>query len=259
MKLAKLVISSLFVFPVFCQADGAGTPNIEIASPESDSTNYLSDRLKFSIDIDGIVVNTTKRPYSGRPACIPAFTTLKGKVKLRIDDAISPAFEVTNVPEIIGSPAENHCSPANSVKLGDIVAIDSSVISSFNPDRYGLTYGTLLVPYKYHLGGDKNFSSGTSLGGYIGFRQDKSGKTGLAMQYIGFLGASSIAVPTNADGQASTQNVTGVSYGFGIIGTVKSDFNIGLVLGWDRVGKSTTYANDGKMWIAISLGFDFSK
>ena len=60
------------------------------------------------------------------------------------------------------------------------------------------------------------------------------------------------------DGKPVTQELTGVSYGIGILGTVKQNFHMGLVLGADRVNKSSGYVNNGKPWLAASLGFNFS-
>jgi hypothetical protein len=34
---------------------------------------------------------------------------------------------------------------------------------------------------------------------------------------------------------------------------------MGLVIGADRVSKSARYADNGKMWLAVSLGFDFGR
>jgi hypothetical protein len=43
---------------------------------------------------------------------------------------------------------------------------------------------------------------------------------------------------------------------------VKDSFQLGLVLGWDRVGRSANFANNGKLWLAgwlaVSLGYAFS-
>jgi len=114
------------------------------------------------------------------------------------------------------------------------------------------------VPYKMQLKGDRGTSGSASLGGYLGFRQDRSGITGLALQYVFFAGAASIPVVQNVDGQAVSQDVTGLSYGVALLGTVKDTFQLGLVIGADRVNRNVKYANNNKPWLAFSLGFDFS-
>jgi hypothetical protein len=43
-----------------------------------------------------------------------------------------------------------------------------------------------------------------------------------------------------------------------LLGTVKDTFQLGVVLGADRVNRNVRYVNNNKPWIAFSLGFDFS-
>lgn len=224
-----------------------------VASPPSDKTNYLSDRIKFQFSTYVARVDMTAAGKPVTAACAPAFTTLRGIGVLKVADQVQPAFVVASVPAQAGS-----CTAANTVKVDDVVIVKQDDITSTPPDRYGLTYGTLLVPFKYQLRGDKSFTGQSSLGGYIGFRQDRSGLTGLALQYVGFLGGASVPVQQTVDGKSVTQQIAGVSYGLGLIGTVKENFQMGVILGADRVSKNAGYVNNGKPWVAVSLGFAFS-
>ena len=195
-------------------------------------------------------MTTENKPLSA--ACVPAFTTLRGIGTLKVGGDTWPAFIVTNVNSKPGCPA------GISVKDDDVVVVKQEDIIGTPPDRYGLTYGALLVPYKYHLTGSKSFTSSASVGGYAGFRQDKTGLIGVALQYIVFLGASSIPVAQTSNGQSTTQNMAGVSYGVGILGTIKEKFNMGVVFGADRVNSNAGYENNGKPWIAVEIGYAFS-
>lgn len=247
----------------------------------SDRNNYLGDKIKFPFAMAVRRVDLTKPTGNVDAACAPAFTTLQGIGKLSINadnkTAQVAAFVVTFVPDDAAtekagpapatSPAAAAPQPqrtarcatgASRVRTEDIVVVDDAMLTGTPPDRYGLTYGALLVPYKYQLKGDRSFGSKAAVGGYLGFRQDKSGITGLALQYVGFLGVASVPVTQTVDGKPVTQELTGVSYGLGLLGTVKGEFQMGLVIGADRVSKSSGYINNGKPWVAISLGFGFS-
>jgi len=227
-----------------------------VAAPGSDKTNYLGDKIKFQYDKFVSKVDMTTEPKAVSAACLPAFSTLRGIGTLKIvgNADTQPGFVVTNV----GSDG-NRCDPSKTVKQGDIVVVSQADIDGTPPDRYGLTYGGLLVPYKYHAAGSKSFTGNTSVGGYIGWRQDRSGMTGLALQYVLFLGAASIPVTqTSAAGQSTTQNMSGVSYGVGILGTVKGAFHMGFVVGADRVNKNAGYEDNGKTWVAVEIGYAFS-
>jgi hypothetical protein len=231
----------------------SGAASAAAASPPSDKTNYLSDRVKFQFATYVARVDMTSANKTVTDACAPAFTTLRGIGVLKFADQVQPAFVVASVPAQAGP-----CTAANIVKADDVVLIKQDDITGTPPDRYGLTYGTLLVPFKYQLSGDKSFAGRSSLGGYMGYRQDRSGLTGLAVQYVAFLGGASVPVQQTVDGKTVTQEITGVSYGLGLIGTIKENFQMGVILGADRVSKNAGYVNNGKPWLAVSLGFAFS-
>jgi hypothetical protein len=229
------------------------------AAPPSDQTNYIGDQVIFHFAISASRVDMTqeKRPVSA--VCLPAHTRLRGIGNLKIDNDTAPAFTVVFVPSAAVPDKKDQCTaPAQSVGAGDVVVIKQDDLTSTPPDRYGLTYGTLLVPFKYHFVGDKSFSAESSVGGYLGWRQDRTGFTGLALQYVVFLGATSISVLQTTNGSTNSQNMTGVSYGLGLLGTVKGNFHMGIVIGADRVNSSANYANNGKLWGAVSLGYAFS-
>lgn len=243
----------------------ASAAPITIVAPASDKNNYLSDRITFQFATFVRRIDMTTEQKTAAAGCAPAGTSFKGIGTGQVNGTggASPLFIITFVPTVEvenkRSAGLSRCTnEAIRVKEGDVVLVQQNDIRVTPPDRFGLTYGTLLVPFKYHFRGDKDFTGGASLGGYLGFRQDRSGVTGLALQYVGFLGAANVAVPQTVNGVSTTQNMTGVSYGLGIIGTVKDAFHMGVVIGADRVNSSANFKDNGKAWLAISVGFDFS-
>ncbi|MFZ6723371.1 hypothetical protein [Undibacterium sp. Ji49W] len=227
---------------------------------DNDASNYMGDRIKSGYTRSAYKVDMTSNSKDAALACVPQFFTLRGIGKINVklnqakDSQLESAFVVTN-----DTPTDNDTSlckdKSKIVKLGEVVVFPSPDLVTLPPDRYGLTYGTLMVPYKYHVG-SKNFSGGTSVGGYMGYRQEKSG-LGLGLQFVGFVGAGQIPVTQSVNGQDKTQNLTGLSYGLGIIGTVKDKFHMGFILGADRVNTDAGYKDNGKPWIAIELGYAF--
>jgi hypothetical protein len=117
--------------------------------------------------------------------------------------------------------------------------------------RTGMTYGALVVPYKYHLTGQRDFTGGASLGGYLGYRLETTKYVGFTLTPVAFLGGSNISV--------GAQNLAGLSYGLGLIGTFKGTFQAGAVIGWDQVGKSAGYQYNGKPWLAVEIGYSFAQ
>ncbi|MFZ6769971.1 hypothetical protein ACO0LM_23195 [Undibacterium sp. Di26W] len=233
---------------------------VAFPSPASDNDDYLGDRIKYGYSRSAYKVDMLSDKKTLTLVCVPQYFTLKGIGKLSVkldpakDSKLENAFVVTGVEsKKIDSKL---CEGTTTIALGEVVVFSQNETASTPPDRYGLTYGTLMVPYKYHVG-SKNFSGGTSVGGYLGYRQEKSG-LGLGLQWVGFVGAGQIPVTQSVNGQDKTQNLTGFSYGLGILGTVKDKFHMGFILGADRVNTDAGYKDNGKPWIAIEVGYAFS-
>jgi hypothetical protein len=150
--------------------------------------------------------------------------------------------------------------PLSRVALsGDAVLnIPKATIDQTPPNRSGLCYGALLVPYKYHFTGSKEFNTNTTVAPYMGYRIDKE-TLGRSLELILFTGAADISVPQTTNGQTTTQTLAGFSYGGGIIGKLKDSFQYGIVIGADRVSANANYNDNGKPWIAIEIGYSFSQ
>jgi len=231
---------------------------VSFPSPASDNDDYLGDRIKYGYTRSAYKVDMISDKKTLTLVCVPQYFTLRGIGKLSVkldstkDSKPENAFVVTGVRS--DKVDKSLCKDSATIALGEVVVFSSYEIESTPPNRYGLTYGTLMVPYKYHFG-SKNFSSSTSVGGYLGFRQENSL---IGLQWIGFMGVGQIPVTQNVNGEDKTQNLTGVSYGIGLLGTVKDKFHMGVILGADRVNPGSGYKDNGKPWIAVELGYAFS-
>jgi hypothetical protein len=245
------VITSFFVSAlVQAQSPTPAIPN--------DDTNYLSDRMETTVAVSVLKVDLTAEDRSIVAACVPAKTSLRGIGTYNIKGKIQPLFRVFEIPsqDSEGAKMFKKCATEKQVALGDIVSFLDQELAAIPASRFGITYGALLVPFKYQLKGDQEIGGNTSLGGYVGYRQSRM-FMGVELKYIGFLGATKVSVSQTNNGQTTELPLAGVSYGVGVIGTLKNSFQMGLVLGADRVSKSAGYKNNGKPWIAISLGYDF--
>lgn len=276
----RMFVACLLIAPYtssVAQDDALANATIQFATPDNDDDNYISDRLSFPVGIWVTRINLTTRAEPLDETCAPAGTQLRGigvrNVKLagdaepiettlflveKIGKNLNPVGHLKNLFTEV--EVSQHCGDSSSPALerGQVVLLRHDRIESLNPVRKGLTYGALIVPYKYHRSGEKGFTGGTSLGGYLGYRVDRTGFTGFETNFIGFFGGASIAVPETVDGETSLSNRAGVSYGVGILATIKDEFQIGLVVGRDRVDSAADYVRNGRTWVALSLGYEFS-
>lgn len=227
---------------------------VKFVTPNNDLANYKGDEVKFPVTLN---TRTVKLGGSQAPkdACLRRGTSLKnvgkGLVAVGKDkkDEEHALFEVADEGE-----ADAQCDDTQRAKLGEIVAIHPTVLTGLRHDRKGWSFGTLTVPYKHQISGDRSLSGGASLGGYLGRRVPF---LGISTQAIAFAGVTKVDVPTTKDGKPATDQLAGLSLGVGLLGTVKDSFQLGVVVGVDRVAKSAGYVNNGKPWVSLSLGYAF--
>jgi len=250
----KNIVLYFIVLSIFALSQIANATEIP-----NDNNNYLGDKISFPVNI---TVKDNNKEY-----CIPAGTTLWGlgaadtnggiyvymkKTPKKNCDGLS-ITDSTPVPKTDSTPLAKTVAPINS-KL----SIDKATLTNPLPNRFGLTYGALVVPFKYHLAGSKEFKGESAIGPYLGYRFDEN-SYGFGVKAILFAGGSTVAVSQTVDGNKTTQSLACFSYGLGFIGQIKNDFQLGIIFGSDRVGESAKYEDNGKVWVAVALGFSFSK
>lgn len=259
----------------------------------SDKANYVGDRISFSRDMI-VEVEAADQSVQGK-ACLPRKWLLRGGNAYTANSANNngtpetgtrltllkppgtPLFSLGGdsrgrAPKSDESPGCTNDVPdtfdkakAVAVAKGTVIRVTSQQLQDNPPDRLGLAFGVLTVPFKYHLTGAKDFTGSASVGPYFGYRTDNEGY-GYGITFITFLAASNISVPeqvtttTGSNTQSNapaTHNLFGVSYGVGAIATIKGSFQAGLVIGADRVSTSENYQYNGKAWLAVEIGYDF--
>jgi hypothetical protein len=279
-------------------APAASTPDFSVkyvTQVASDAENYLGDRIKFSVTVHAKRVHVGSSTLAPTDVCIPAGSSLRGQGKMTAregaDEVTYDVFSLGAVesgePECAKSPPSTNrqekaacqaaiqqaadalkqaCNDVAVVAMTDTVAIRAAVLKKTPPNRHGWAFGTLLVPFKYQLRGDRSTSGGATLGGYVGYR---SALLGTSWQTIVFAGPTKVEVAVTTPAKAATattpaveaktdlQSLAGLSYGAGFLGSIKESFKWGLVFGADQVSRSANYVNNGKLWISLSLGYEF--
>lgn len=127
--------------------------------------------------------------------------------------------------------------------------INAEILNRFDTSGSGIDTGILLAPYKLYFD-DQSLAGATSIGPYIGWRNDWTGFSGTAVITAG-LGVVPVANGT------TTTNIASFSVAFGeVINIVKTDFQMGLLIGIDWTGDKQ-FIHEGKPWFAISFGTTF--
>lgn len=147
-------------------------------------------------------------------------------------------------------------------------ATDAAVMKS-GALRYGWTWGALTMPYKYYPG-TKTFTSSAPIGMYIGRRYGQAGAgfTLALAATISSVKADTVDPDVLTDGKPTitgTTNAAALSWAAGAMWDLTKapggrPFKAGVFVGADRVNadKSVSYRENGKPWVAIQIGYDFT-
>ena len=159
------------------------------------------------------------------------------------------------------------------------ISMDTLASNANPPNRYGFTYGALVVPFKFELTGKKEFKGSASLGPYMGYRLgfESSGiELALPVLFAGISNVSAAKTTTTTNSattttpatttttasstdKTSTSDLAAFSYGAGVIGILKQTFQFGAVVGFDHAGSGQGFKYNDKPWLAVEIGFQFSQ
>jgi hypothetical protein len=128
-------------------------------------------------------------------------------------------------------------------------------LDKYSNQRYGFTYGGLVVPNKIIIV-DRSFSQSTSLMPYVGYKGWSSWGTAAVVLAagLGTASASTQQASGSTTSSSSTSTKATFSVGVGSIWTFGSIFQFGVLLGVDTAGSRTGYKYQGKPWIGVTLG-----
>jgi hypothetical protein len=144
------------------------------------------------------------------------------------------------------------------VKSGPTYYLDTNDLSQYNFDRFGFTYGVVVVPNKVIIS-TREFVSSSSVLPYVGWEQWGPSWAGAVVLAAGVgTTPSTNTTATGATGSPPSNTNSGTKATFsvatGIVGTIGGVFKVGLLLGVDTAGSNIGYKYQGKPWIAVSLG-----
>jgi hypothetical protein len=238
MKLIKFIFQAFFILITVCVV-----PNSYAELP-NDQENYLGDAIRCLLDVKASTVTTIQtKTTEEKTICIPGLTRM---------EVIGQDNEGLIV--ILKSKAID-CLSKKELKSGGVgYRIKKDDLKNKGFMRVGITYGTLVLPFKYQLTGNQDFTGSSTVGGYVGYRWEWMHNLGTTLTPIVFAGASLIPVNETNENNSST---LGFSCGGGIIATLKGAFQMGVVFGIDRVGSNANYQYNDNGWVSLEIGYTF--
>lgn len=155
-------------------------------------------------------------------------------------------------PESVALTACPEEKRVNDVTLYSIKKVDLLV---YDFRRSGVTFGGLVVPFKYYIGGDKKISPSSSVAPYIGFR----GPAPFGLTFTPIISAGLGLVPVSNPGTDKTETKTALTAaaGFVLSSSKNQSFNAGLVIGKDYLSRDDRASDPtvSKAWFSVYLGY----
>ena len=267
----KLQTSISLFFIAACQvtqghaqttADGVNLPTpVDTYTYANSSGDFSGVRMAYPVQVYATVLDTSET------VCIPANFPLRGlglltanglHVKLRPESPADPVFDPNDFRDCDSDlPSKiDKLRPIKSV-IGKPLLVKQTDNTLYTPRSNGLTYGMLIVPFKYYVNGSRDFKGAGTIGPYAGWKLQSS-RLAAGLELVGFAGLSAVSAEKIVDGKPTSETLAAFGYGVAAIGRIRNNFQVGVVLGQDRVGKSSQYKDNGKWWLALSIGFPFS-
>jgi hypothetical protein len=155
-------------------------------------------------------------------------------------------------------PAEGAFKHEYEVQHSLEYKIDSAKLQDSVALTQGFDYGLLVLPFKYHFS-DQALTGEATLGGYAGYQLSWPGVAVTMPVLSAGLGVVNIVKQEGSSVTSSSAPSLTVAYGM-IINLSKSGlFQIGVISGFDWAGRGSQYKYEGKPWISVSFGTNFTK
>jgi len=222
----------------------------------------LSAPAALAFDSNGSLLKfpdavTEFKDAKGDKVCIPAGTVVRVINGTSADSVKVKIESLAKAKESAGCPLPKTDTYAE-------YTITTADLAKHDYIRRGISYGTLVVPFKYETH-DHSLQPGVTLGGYLGMQWPFGGLDGnynFTVTPLIFAGGSWANVPVSqSNGTATNSNQLGISYGTGVFVTLNNVYQLGLIVGWDRLGSNASPPSpyEGKAWFSFAIGWNFAQ
>lgn len=222
-----------------------------------DDDSWAGDNVRLRVGVPGFTVVRKDRADDDKSPpvkhCAPAGS--RAHVYEESEGTLLVQFELVS-SEGSGTAAGVAC-PADLRARTDVsYSIRKSDLASYRLLRTGLSFGGLVIPFKYRLGDDKELVSSPAIAPFVGFRTAWMSSLGIEFTPVAAAGLSLVPVPT-ADGQ-DTENKAAytVALGFRVTSSKNQKFTAGLLYGRDFLSTRDLSGQPKlkKPWLSLYLG-----
>ena len=247
--------------PALAQQGSQSTQGSQATSFPGDQDRLGGDHLTLRTNAYGF----KELSAPGKPSEKPSDKCAPQGSKLRVLQELNGMLTVqfSDIPDqprgILGTPqvtqeALDACK--DRVNTHTAYQISRTALEGFGFRRSGVTFGGLVVPFKYRLGGDKGITSSSTVAPYVGFRTSYLQGYGVSFTPIVSAGLGLVPVTNPTEGKTETKPAFSLAIGLVMTSSKNDQFNAGLVFGRDLLSSSDRALdpNVDKTWLSFYLG-----
>ncbi len=152
--------------------------------------------------------------------------------------------------------ALKQCPPAMRVNDFTAYKLARTSLQHLDYRRSGISFGGLVVPFKFRLGSSKELVSSASIAPYVGFRT-ASFAFGLSFTPVLAAGLSLVPVADPSTNSTSSKSAYTLAIGFRLASSKNENFNAGFLIGKDYLSAADRALDPSvtEKWISIYLGY----
>lgn len=245
----------------------AGAVQAQAAADAPPSTaakaGYQDDNDRF--DGDKLTLRTRLTGFRDADAtagtsvfCAPA----ESELKVVREEAGDLLVRFTRVGKNGDAGADLQCAADKLVKAQFIAYRIAKAAFTAGADfkRTGVSFGALIVPFKFRTG-DREIVSSSTVAPYLGWRTGWGSTRGVSFTPIFSAGLGLVPVTDTASGRTETKSALSFATGL-VMGSTKNEaFQAGLLVGRDFLGRRDRTLDPGsdKPWISFYVGYTLSQ
>lgn len=250
-------IDIIVITTILCCAAGNSAAQSPAAAIPSDGNKLTGDHIRLQtnatdfMSLDAAGASASKcAPVGSRIAVSEETTTDVFLRFISITNEADSLLTQADKDALKACPVENRVNGFSQYKLS------KNKLAQTSYQRSGITFGALVVPFKYRLGA-KELVSSSAIAPYIGFRT--AWLQGFGMTFTPILAAGLSLVPVTDAGTSTTATKSAYTFAAGLrLTSSKSEsFSAGLILGRDFLNKVDKAGdkNADKPWVSFYLGY----
>ena len=227
------------------------------AAIASDNDSLSGDHLRLRTNANGFL---SLADTSAAARCAPAGS--RAAVSAETADEVFLRFlSVTDEDDTLltadDKAALAACPKANRVNGFTQYKIPKASLRAYDFKRSGITFGGLVVPFKYRLGSSKELVSSSTVAPFIGFRTAWLQGFGLTFTPVVAAGLSLVPVADATTNSTSTKSAYTVAVGLRLTSSKNENFSAGLIYGRDYLSRVDREADPSvrKPWASFYLGY----